>query len=222
MSLPQIFHCDVCGYSFGPVGVEAFDPAQEEQQLFLMCAACRQPLVVRDVPGELRSRCQRCGSTDLQELRRCPSCDSPDARWQPASAGGPPAAGGPPTPPFAGAPQAPTAVDVRYHPMPGCLMVVLAVLSLGTANVIIWLTKRRWPARIDDEGIVLRSGRRVVWGDVERLVHVTSDVQRTVARRIDIVTRKGRISVPYERIANASEVLAIIEAHAPTGSTGST
>ncbi len=82
MSTPMVYRCPPCGYSWGPVGVVPFNPAAEEQQLFLLCEACNQPQA-RMGKTAVGMACSSCNEQRLVGLVKCPGCGSTDADWGP-------------------------------------------------------------------------------------------------------------------------------------------
>jgi hypothetical protein len=45
-------------------------------------------------------------------------------------------------------------------------LVVIGIITFGTFAVVFWMATRRWPSRIDPEGMTLRNGHRLAWQDV--------------------------------------------------------
>ena len=93
-------------------------------------------------------------------------------------------------------------------PAPGILGLLLMIAPA-------WLLVRRrmtWAARLDAEGVILRSGKRLAWADFEKVIDV--HVVRGGARRhnhYELVFRGGRARVFDFMLANGAEVVGVIK-----------
>lgn len=76
----QTYTCRGCGFSWGPVGVQPYNPDATEHQLFLVCTACGQPQA-RTAATLAGLTCTACDATPLAPLTRCPRCGSDEAGW---------------------------------------------------------------------------------------------------------------------------------------------
>ena len=239
MTLVQFFVCGACDFRFGPVGVEPYDFSSDRHQVFVFCTACRKPKVAEAVAGKITTPCSHCGATDFAPLDACPRCDDTDVHWRmpgqlehlspdtPAANAGlddehraepPPALAprAPPAEPPASTPAArPASISIEYRPVPGCLLAGMGLLTLGVANLVIWLAARKWPIAADEDGVVLRNGKRVAWSRIRRVFDVTTDQERTVALKMAFEYDGGTWELPYQRLVAPQEVLDFIMARVP-------
>jgi len=92
----------------------------------------------------------------------------------------------------------------------------LGILGLVVMISPAWLLYRRrvlWVARIDGDGVTLRSGKRLAWADFEKVVDVKA--MRGGAQwhnHYELVFRSGRARVFDRMLSNADEVIAAITA----------
>jgi hypothetical protein len=92
----------------------------------------------------------------------------------------------------------------------------LGILGLVVMISPAWLLYRRrvlWVARIDGDGVTLRSGKRLAWADFEKVVDVQA--VRGGARwhnHYELVFRSGRARVFDRMLSNADEVVAAVTA----------
>jgi hypothetical protein len=93
------------------------------------------------------------------------------------------------------------------------LMWLLAFTSLGIGTLALWLTARSWPRVVDDEGMTLRSGKRVRWSEMTdtRLFTVVDDRGRRVTGRLELYFGKTKVKVVPHSIAEGPEVMAYID-----------
>jgi|GEM_PF-3555312 len=81
MSLVQVFHCNQCGFAFGPVGVQPYNPESAKNQLWMTCNGCNSPSGLYDDPRNITSRCSVCDACDWRNLNACPECNNAGAEW---------------------------------------------------------------------------------------------------------------------------------------------
>jgi hypothetical protein len=88
---------------------------------------------------------------------------------------------------------------------------LLGIVGLVMMIAPAWLLYQRrvlWVLRMDREGVTLRSGKRMPWGDLQQVVDVTA--VRGGARwhnHYELVFRNGRARVFDRMLANADEVV---------------
>ena len=104
-------------------------------------------------------------------------------------------------------------MTITYGRMPGCLTLLLGVTTLGVANAAIYLTMRRWPAVVDENGLLLRDGTRVRWDDITVGREIITQMRGVTARRMELQSTHGAISLPFERMLDADRVMQCIDKH---------
>jgi hypothetical protein len=98
-------------------------------------------------------------------------------------------------------------VDLR-PPMGGCMMVFIAVATVGVYPLLRWLIERRYIHRMDDEGFVTRAGTRVRWGEITHIRHISREMDgRIMSDEYDVRSARGRSCLPLSRTGNVREVL---------------
>ncbi len=96
-------------------------------------------------------------------------------------------------------------MEVQVRPMPGCLMVVLGICTLGVAPLAIKMKEKHWPKTMDEAGMTTRGGKRIEWGEFSEIVKIVTNVDGTVTERYDLRSPKGTVGVYLARIENAQE-----------------
>ena len=104
-------------------------------------------------------------------------------------------------------------IEVGYSELGGCLSLMLLVFTLGVANLLIKRAKKKWPRRLDSQGLTLFNGKMYPWQDVTRVEHVTTNVNGTVAHKYVFHAGKERFELPYERLIDQSGVMAFLKSH---------
>jgi hypothetical protein len=85
-------------------------------------------------------------------------------------------------------------------------------LALAPAAML-WRRRATWVARLDDEGVTLRSGKRLPWSELERVTDVHA--RRGAAEwhsHFELAFKRGRARVFDRMLANADEVVGAIRA----------
>ena len=104
-------------------------------------------------------------------------------------------------------------IQVSYYQLGGCLNLILLVATLGIANLLIKSAKKKWPARLDTQGVTLFNGQQCAWHDVQKVEHLTTDVNGTVAHKYVFHTERQTFDLPYERLVDQQMVLDFIRSH---------
>jgi hypothetical protein len=101
-------------------------------------------------------------------------------------------------------------------PFGGCLMVGLAVMTLGLYPLLRRWMERRFIARMDDQGFETRGGERVSWGEVTRIEHRIGEVSGAKLSDEYLVSHpKGRSSLALWRAPDANAALDYMIQRAP-------
>ena len=80
-----------------------------------------------------------------------------------------------------------------------------------------YLTTRSWPKLVDDQGIVLRNGKRLNWGEFvnKREVEVVDQLGRHVTSRLELIFGKNKAKIVPQSLADGYKVLELIESKLP-------
>ena len=98
-------------------------------------------------------------------------------------------------------------VDLR-PPMGGCMMVFIAVATLGVYPLLRRMIERRYIHRMDDEGFVTRAGKQVRWGEITSIRHISREMDgRVMSDEYDVRSPQGRSCLPLSRTGNVRDVL---------------
>ena len=86
---------------------------------------------------------------------------------------------------------------------------LVGVFTLGIGALAMWLSARSWPGVLDQEGITLRSGKRVEWDQLTdvRRVTVVNDRGRRVTGRLELVFGKTKVKIVPQSLAEGHAVL---------------
>ncbi len=100
-------------------------------------------------------------------------------------------------------------------------MWLLLPLTLGVGTLALWLYALRWPLRLEKNGILLRNGLFVRWGDITRLGVVEREFEQE-AIRLDLFFKGGVARVPVQYLDHGERVAATIRAsfHGPRRNVG--
>jgi hypothetical protein len=101
-------------------------------------------------------------------------------------------------------------MEVKIKPLSGCLVVFLAVVTLGVAPLGQWIVQRSWPRRVDEEGLETRGGKRIAWRDFNKVVRVLTQVTRGSSARTEhyeLFSAQGKVVVAAYRLENGDQVL---------------
>jgi hypothetical protein len=110
-------------------------------------------------------------------------------------------------------------MDVMLKPpFGGCLMVFVIVITLGTYPLLRRFGERHFIARMDDEGVETRGGKRVAWTDVTHVQRVVGKVQGVqMSDEYVVKSTRGRLSLPLWRTTNGAEALDYFVRRVPAG-----
>lgn len=101
-------------------------------------------------------------------------------------------------------------MEVQIIPISGCMMFFLGVLTLGIAPLSIKLKERNWPKRLDEQGVLTRSGKFIAWDEFTKIEKVITRIQGsgvTTTERYDVHSPKGVVSIVPHRLVNGEKVL---------------
>lgn len=80
MTLVQSYRCNACGWGFGPIGVQPYQPSRP--QVFRYCRDCKQGQAIVLHDPSKPAACVHCASTNLHDVQgSCPICASTDVGW---------------------------------------------------------------------------------------------------------------------------------------------
>ena len=103
-------------------------------------------------------------------------------------------------------------IDVELAPGFKFVRVLLAVCTFGLGWIIMTLTARSWPKRIDGDGMTLRSGKTVRWADLSdtRRVMVVDQLGRRMTGRLELVFGRTKVRIVPQSLIPADAVMAAI------------
>jgi len=103
-------------------------------------------------------------------------------------------------------------------PLPGCLIALVSVMTLGLYPILRRTAERRFIRRMDDAGIETRGGARIAWRDIDGVRHVIGKVEG-VTRSDEYLIHAGKrtISLPLWRIENAAAARDFLVSRLPPG-----
>lgn len=87
------------------------------------------------------------------------------------------------------------------------------VLSLGLVPLMMWVSAMNWPRLLDDEGITLRSGKRLSWDmltDIRRVTVVDAETGARVTGRLELVFGRITAKVVPHSLQEGQEVLSFL------------
>jgi hypothetical protein len=102
-----------------------------------------------------------------------------------------------------------TAMKITLAPQYRRWMFLLLPATLGVGTAALWLRSLRWPCSIDEQGLTLRSRRKVRWQAIRQITVVCNYLDGRVAR-IDIRRRGGTCRVPVNALRDGQRVATAI------------
>jgi hypothetical protein len=109
----------------------------------------------------------------------------------------------------------PSSVEIRFRQL-SCVDYVASGLSCGCLPALLLFYWWRLPARLTEEGVVLRSGRLVPWGNFRR-AQATDFYYHGVFRgtRYQLWHTAGRVEIDTDRIRDPEAVVRFLRDHLP-------
>jgi hypothetical protein len=109
-------------------------------------------------------------------------------------------------------------MEVKLRPaLPGCLGIPLGIMTLGIVPLMIANNDRNlFPASVDDQAVVTRAGKRILWTEftkVRKVVIKNGMSRYTLEYHFD--SPKGRVAFHMRRIENIEQVLAFVWTRIP-------
>jgi hypothetical protein len=96
--------------------------------------------------------------------------------------------------------------------LPGCLGIPLSIMTLGIFPLMLRNIERNYfPATVDDEGVVTRGGKRILWSEftkVRKVMVKNGMSQYLLEYHFD--SPKGRVAFHLGRIENIEQVLQFV------------
>lgn len=108
-------------------------------------------------------------------------------------------------------------MEIKIKPVSGCLNIALTILTLGVYPLAAWLNQRNWPRSIDEQGLVTRGGKRILWKDFTKFTKVLTKISSGAVRteHFELFHPGGRVVVAEYRLVDGSQVLDFIWNHLP-------
>jgi hypothetical protein len=100
-------------------------------------------------------------------------------------------------------------MEVKLRPsVNGCLMALLAVMTLGMSPLLMRIGERHFIRRMNDDGIETRSGKRIAWGEFTCITHKVATMRGTMlSDEYLLQSAKSKVTLPLWRVGNAKDVL---------------
>ena len=98
-------------------------------------------------------------------------------------------------------------MEVKIIPVSGCLKVFLGVMTLGVAPLMGWLTERKWPKSVDEQGLVTRGGTRVAWNGFTKVTKVITNVGGGQTEHYEMAYPQGKVVVAAYRLVDGQQIL---------------
>lgn len=98
-------------------------------------------------------------------------------------------------------------MEIKIKSVPGCMNILLAVLTLGVYPLAAWLTARNWPKSVDEQGLVTRGGNKIPWNGFTKVSRVITKVAGTGPgmEHFELTHAKGRVVVAPYRLENGKQ-----------------
>jgi hypothetical protein len=100
-------------------------------------------------------------------------------------------------------------MEIKIKPVPGCLNIILAVLTLGVYPLAAWLTARNWPKSVDEQGLVTRGGKRLPWNEFTKITKVITNINQSAAKteHYELFHPGGKVIVAEYRLENGAQIM---------------
>ena len=99
-------------------------------------------------------------------------------------------------------------MEIKIIPVSGCIQIFLGVFTLGVAPLAGWLSERRWPQSVDEQGLTTRGGTRIAWNEFTKVTKVITRIGRTSNKteHYELSGSKGKVVVAPYRLEKGSQV----------------
>lgn len=103
-------------------------------------------------------------------------------------------------------------MDIHVNGFYKVVMFFATVFTLGLGGIGMWLQMRIWPSRIDKEGIALRNGKHVTWGELTdtRAVTVVNPRGNRITGRLELVFGKTKVKIVPQSLKEGQSVIVYI------------
>lgn len=100
-------------------------------------------------------------------------------------------------------------MEVQVAPMSGCTTILLGIFTLGIAPLSIKLTERKWPKRVNEQGLLTRGGKFIAWNEFTKIEKVITRIEGSsvTTERYDLHSPKGVVSIVPHRLVDGNKVL---------------
>jgi hypothetical protein len=114
------------------------------------------------------------------------------------------------------------ALDVHLKPA-GCTDTLVAVITLGLYPLYFYFYKQKMPRRLTREGMILRNGKQIPWGQFTRVKR--TDIfygprEVFTGSRYQLWHSRGKVQFGTPMLANADDVVAFMAQHLPPEARG--
>jgi hypothetical protein len=109
-------------------------------------------------------------------------------------------------------------MEVKIIPISGCMQIFLGVFTLGVAPLAQWILERRWPKEVNENELVTRGGKHILWNEFTKIVKVRTQVTRGSSSTVDhyeLYSPREKVIVAVYRLQNGEHVFDYIVEHLP-------
>lgn len=90
---------------------------------------------------------------------------------------------------------------------------IVGFCMLGIGALFMYMTTLTWPREMDEDGMTLRSGKRIPWGEITGSTAVTvvdAQTGRRMTGRLDLTAKGQKIKIVTQSIVPADQVMEMI------------
>ncbi len=106
-------------------------------------------------------------------------------------------------------------MEVKLKPF-GCAERLGCIFSLGLLPIMIWMQRKIAPALVNEQEMVLRNGKHILWTSFTRVKATNVYYKQTQVRtHYDLIYNDGKVAFDSDKIVNAQDVIPFILSHLP-------
>lgn len=104
-------------------------------------------------------------------------------------------------------------MDIELSGFYKITFVLVTIFTLGIGGIAMWFQLRKWPKHIDTEGIILRNGKHVSWGEFteDKNIAVVNQMGHSMGGRKELLFGDTIVQIVAPSLKNGQQVLQFVD-----------